>query len=183
MASWSRIARRVRVPLGFGLAVLYLWLALPTWVSIAVGAVIAMLGLLLRAIASGHITKDSALTTTGPYAYTRNPLYMGSMLLATGFAVGSRSWWIALVMLLMFLLIYLPVIREEETYLRAQFPEFDQYARHVPRFLPRLRRWPGAAPAAFSRERYLRHHEYNALVGAAVMLAALVAKLLWLAHR
>ena len=183
MASWSKIARRVRVPLGIALAVLYLWLALPTWASIAAGGIGALLGVLLRAIASGHITKDSALTTTGPYAYTRNPLYLGSMLLAAGFALAARSWWIALAILAMFLLIYLPVVKDEEAFLRTKFPEFEEYARQVPRFLPRLRHLPESAPAAFSRERYLRHREYNAPVGAAVMLAALVAKLLWLAHR
>ena len=183
MPSWSRIARRARVPLGFALAVLYLWLAQPTWASIAAGTAIALLGLGLRAAASGHITKDSALTTSGPYAYTRNPLYLGSVLMAAGFAVAALSWWIALAMLAMFLLIYLPVVREEEAYLQSHFPEFAEYARQVPRFLPRLSPLPQAAPVAFSRERYLRHREYNAGVGAAAMLAALVAKLLWLAHR
>lgn len=182
MANWSRIARRIRVPLGFALAALYLWLAAPTWTSIAAGMLIAVLGLVLRAVASGHITKDSALTTTGPYAYTRNPLYLGSVIMAGGFALAARSWWIALAMALMFLIIYLPVVGEEETYLRAHFPEFDGYAREVPRFRPRLRRWPGAGQGGFSRERYLSHREYNAGVGAAVMLAALVTKLLWLAH-
>lgn len=191
MASWGQIARRARVPLGFALAALYLWLARPAWTSIALGSLLALLGLGLRAVASGHITKNSALTTTGPYAYTRNPLYLGSMLLAAGFALAARSWWVALAMALMFLLVYLPVVRAEEAYLRSQFPEFEAYMRRVPRFIPRLgKRPPSEAPASFpekvpgsfSRQLYLRHREYNALLGTAAMIAALVAKLLWFGH-
>src|SRR5690348_3134898 len=132
------MARRGRVPLGFVLAALYLWLARPAWSSIVLGGAVALAGLALRAAASGYITKNSALTTTGPYAYTRNPLYLGSVLLAAGFALAARSWWIALALVLMFALIYLPVVRGEEAYLRSRFPEFDDYMRRVPRFLPRL---------------------------------------------
>ena len=180
MSNWPRLARRARVPLGFVLAVLYLWLARPAWWSIAVGAVIASSGLALRAVASGHITKDRALTTTGPYAYTRNPLYLGSILIAAGFAVASLSGWVVLVLVVMFTAIYLPTIRSEESYLRAAFPEFDDYCRRVPRLLPRLSAGPESATGAFSRELYLRHREYNALLGSAAMIAALALKLLWL---
>ena len=193
MASWTAMARRGRVPLGFVLAALYLWLARPAWSSIVLGGAVALAGLALRAAASGHITKNSALTTTGPYAYTRNPLYLGSVLLAAGFALAARSWWIALALVLMFALIYLPVVRGEEAYLRSRFPEFDDYMRRVPRFLPRLglkarqteagKLFPETVPGAFSRQLYLRHREYNALLGTAAMLAALIAKLLWLGRR
>lgn len=193
MASWTSIARRWRVPLGFVLAALYLWLARPAWSSIGLGGAVAVAGLALRAAASGHITKNSALTITGPYAYTRNPLYLGSVLLAAGFALAARSWWIALALVLMFALVYLPVVRGEEAYLRSRFPEFDDYMRRVPRFLPRLGKpgrqdqagklFPETVPGAFSRQLYLQHREYNALLGTAAMLAALVAKLLWLGRR
>jgi protein-S-isoprenylcysteine O-methyltransferase Ste14 len=176
--SWSRIARRIRVPLGFAFAGLYLWLAKPTWTSIVAGGCVALAGLLLRAMASGHISKDSELATSGPYAYTRNPLYIGSLLLAAGFAVAARSWWVVLAVAVLFAAIYLPVIRSEEAFLRSHFPEFDDYALRVPRFLPRLRK-AYAAPGSFSRERYLRHREYNALLGTAAMIAALAAKLWW----
>lgn len=175
--SWARIARRIRVPLGFACAALYLWLAKPTWTSIAAGTVIAMAGLALRAVASGHITKNSELTTSGPYAYTRNPLYLGSVIMAAGFAVAGRSWPIALVLAALFVAVYLPVVRDEEVFLRAKFPEFDAYARQVPRFIPRWRPVSGGG-GAFSRQRYLLHREYNALLGAALMLAALAAKLM-----
>jgi len=177
--SWSRIARRIRVPLGFALAALYLWLAQPTWGSILAGGVIAFGGLLLRAVASGHISKDSELTTSGPYACTRNPLYLGSLVLAVGFAVAGRSWWVLLAIVVLFTAIYIPVIRSEEAFLRTRFPEFDAYAEGVPRLLPRLRK-SRSAPGSFSRERYLRHREYNALLGTAAMIGALAAKLRWI---
>ena len=175
--TWSRIARRIRVPLGFAFAALYLWRARPTWISLAAGGLIALIGVAIRAVASGHISKNSELTTSGPYAYTRNPLYLGSIVMALGFAVAALSWWIVLALVVLFVAIYIPVIFAEESFLRSRFPEFDQYARQVPRLLPRLR--PHATTAgSFSRQRYLKHREYNALIGTAVMIAALVAKLL-----
>ena len=90
MAEWSRVARRIRVPLGFAFAILYFWLARPAWRSLALGSVLIVLGLLLRAWASGNVRKDEALATSGPYAYTRNPLYLGSLLIGIGFAVAAR---------------------------------------------------------------------------------------------
>src|SRR4029077_21264107 len=138
MAEWSRVARRIRVPLGFAFAVLYFCLARPSWRSIALGAIAFVPGLLVRALASGHVQKNEALATSGPYAYTRNPLYLGSLLIGVGFAVAARSWWVGVALVLMFFAIYLPVIRDEEAFLRLKFPEFDEYARRVPRMLPRL---------------------------------------------
>lgn len=185
--TWSRIARRIRVPLGFVLAALYVWLARPSPLSIAIGGAVALAGVAIRAAASGHITKNAALTTTGPYAYTRNPLYLGSIVIAAGFAVASRSWWIVLAMAILFVAIYIPVIRSEEEFLRAQFPDFDDYVRRVPRLIPRpasrVPRPLSLAPRPegnFSWQRYLRHREYNAVLGTLLMLAALVAKLVWI---
>src|SRR5215471_14807331 len=83
--TWKRIARRIRVPLGFVFAAFYLWRALPTWGSIGAGLIVVCLGLITRALAAGHVKKDRVLTTTGPYAYVRNPLYLGSILLGIGF--------------------------------------------------------------------------------------------------
>ena len=94
MASWSAIARRIRVPLGFVFALLYFWLAKPTVKSILIGTALVIPGLLIRALASGQLQKNEQLATGGPYAYTRNPLYLGSLILAIGFALASRSWWI-----------------------------------------------------------------------------------------
>src|SRR5208337_3996213 len=136
--TWSRVARRIRVPLGFLFAVVFVLLARPTRNSLIAGALVMLPGLLLRGLASGHVQKDKQLTTSGPYAYTRNPLYLGSLMLAAGFAIAARSWWIVAIMLLMFAVIYIPVIAGEERYLRQAFPDYEDYARHVPRFLPRL---------------------------------------------
>ena len=182
MPSWSRIATRMRVPLGFLFAAAYLWSARPAWMWIAAGSIFVLAGLAVRAASSGHIRKNRELTTTGPYAYTRNPLYLGSILIAIGFIVAARNLWIALATVLMFVTIYLPVIGAEESYLRSIFAGYDEYAARVPRFFPRLTpyRSAGASPAGYSRELYLRHREYNAALGSALMMSALVLKMvLW----
>ncbi len=179
MAEWSQIARRIRVPLGFVFAVLYFWLARPTWRSMALGAIVVVPGLLIRALASGHVRKNETLATSGPYAYTRNPLYLGSLLIGLGFAVAARSWWVGVVPVVIFFVIYLPVIRDEEAFLRKTFPEFNEYARRVPRMLPRLAppsRVSGEG-SAFSLDLYLKHREYNALLGAVGMILALIVKM------
>jgi protein-S-isoprenylcysteine O-methyltransferase Ste14 len=177
-STWSRVARRVRVPLGFAFALLYVWLARPTRTSLLVGGLLLLPGLLLRGFASGHVQKDKQLTTSGPYAYTRNPLYLGSLILAAGFAIAARSWWIVAVMLAMFAAIYIPVIAGEERYLRHTFPDYDDYARHVPRMLPRLTPY-GSQHSAYSPARYWKHREYQAIIGCAVVVCILVIKLVW----
>ncbi len=185
--TYSKIARRIRVPLGFALAIFYFWFARPTWLSIAVGAGVALIGVAIRAAASGHITKNDALTTTGPYAYTRNPLYLGSIVIGAGFAIAALNWWIVLAIAALFFAIYLPVIASEEQFLRSKFADFDQYAARVPRLIPRpgsrvVRQQPStqsSEPGSFSWSRYRKHREYNALIGTVAMIAALVAKLVW----
>jgi protein-S-isoprenylcysteine O-methyltransferase Ste14 len=159
-------------------AVLYFWLAHPTWRFIALGAILIVPGLLIRALASGHVRKNEALATSGPYAYTRNPLYLGSLLMGVGFAVAARSWWVGVVLVVMFFAIYLPVIRDEEAFLRQKFPEFEEYARQVPRMIPRIApHLRGETSGGFSFELYLKHREYNALLGALAMVAALLVKM------
>lgn len=179
-AGWNRIARRIRVPLGFAFALVYFWLAKPTLLFLALSLVLVLPGLLLRGYASGYVKKNAELTITGPYAHTRNPLYLGSILIAFGFALAARSLWIAAALAILFAAIYIPVIRSEEEYLRSAFPEFDAYARKVPRLLPRLSVPKGTAEpeGAFSGTLYRKHREYNALLGAAGMYAALIVKLL-----
>jgi protein-S-isoprenylcysteine O-methyltransferase Ste14 len=182
MTEWPRIARRIRVPLGFVFAVLYFWLARPTWSSLALGAALVVPGLLIRALASGHVRKNEALATSGPYAYTRNPLYLGSLLMGVGFAIAARSWWVGIVLVVMFFAIYVPVIRDEEAFLREKFPEFEEYARLVPRLIPRLVRRSKSgdeASAGFSGDLYLKHREYNALLGALAMMAGLIVKMMF----
>ena len=175
---WAKIARRVRVPLGFVFAVLYFWLAQPTWRFLAIGALVILPGLLIRALASGHVRKNEALATSGPYAYTRNPLYLGSLLMGVGFALAARSWWVGVVLVAMFVAIYLPVIRDEEAFLRQKFPEFEEYARRVPRMFPRIGRQFSRADG-FSFDLYLKHREYNAFIGTFAMGIALAAKIVF----
>ena len=179
--SWSDIARRIRVPLGFLFAAFYLWRARPDWLSLAIGSSVAVGGIFLRAMASGHVKKNEELATTGPYAYCRNPLYLGSIIIAIGFAIASRDIWVAAAIAVLFALIYVPVIRSEEAFLRQHFAGFGDYSRRVPRLLPRTLCWSGLT-LGFSRALYRQHREYKAFIGAAAMLAALVVKMLWSPH-
>ena len=175
---YPQFARRIRVPLGFVFAAFYLWLARPAWWSILAGGAIAAAGLGLRAAASGHVKKNEELTTTGPYAYTRNPLYLGSLIMAMGFGAASRNVWVAVAIIVFFLAIYLPVIKSEEEFLAGKFAEFGEYRRNVPRLFPRLRRGD-ATSGSFSRKLYVQHREYNALLGTALMMIALSLKLVF----
>ncbi len=180
-AAWSygRVARRIRVPLGFLFAAFYIWRARPSWASVAAGTAFAVFGILIRALASGQVQKDRVLTRTGPYAYVRNPLYLGSVVIGVGFAIAARDLWIAAVLVVFFITVYVPVIRGEENFLRTKFPEYSDYTNKVPSLLPRSV-WFRGVSEGFSRELYFRHREYNSLLGAAAMLAVLIAKILWL---
>jgi protein-S-isoprenylcysteine O-methyltransferase Ste14 len=174
--NWSRIAKRIRVPLGFLFAALYLLLARPSWYSLGAGSVVALSGVWIRALASGHVKKNQKLATSGPYAYTRNPLYLGSLVIAGGFLLAAMRWELLLVAAVLFTAIYLPVIRAEEQFLSQHFPAYADYRARVPRLLPRLR--AGAeGQTRFSRELYLQNHEYNALLGTLALIAALALRL------
>jgi len=191
---WKKIARRVRVPLGFCFAAVFLWLARPSWESMAGSLLLVVPGVWLRGYAAGYVKKNAELTVTGPYAHTRNPLYLGSMMIAFGFAAAAGSWWILLVLAGLFLAIYMPTILSEEEYLRGKFAGFDAYAAKVPRLLPRVTparigpageaggSFSGSLSGSFSRKLYLHHREYNAAMGAMVIYAALAARLWYLAR-
>lgn len=192
--SWPRIARRIRVPLSFAFAIAYVWLAQPTWLALAIGMPTAAVGLAIRASAAGHVRKDKVLTITGPYAYSRNPLYLGSLIIGIGFAVASRSIWVLIALVALLLAIYFPLIFAEEHYLRATFPDYDEYASNVPRLLPtfrvsrssfrdsrtgqQLETRNAKLETAFSTELYRKHREYRATLGALAVFAILVAKIL-----
>jgi protein-S-isoprenylcysteine O-methyltransferase Ste14 len=181
LTNWSRIARRIRVPAGFLFAAFYLWRARPSAVSLAWSLLLVIPGLLLRAYASGYVKKNDELTMTGPYAYTRNPLYLGSFMMAFGFAAASRSMVIILLLVLLFLLIYAPTIYAEEQFLRSTFPAFAGYCRDVPRLFPRFTPARLGGEGSFSGALYRRHREYNAVLGASAVYAVLMAAL-WLRH-
>ena len=181
LSSWIRLARRIRVPMGFLFAAFYLWRARPSAASLAWSLLLVIPGLLLRAYSSGYVKKNAELTVTGPYAYTRNPLYLGSILTAFGFAAASRNLWITVLLALLFTVIYAPTIYGEEQFLRSTFPTFDAYAKQVPRLLPRLTPAGTTDHGSFSAALYRQHHEYNSLLGACAVYAVLVATL-WLRH-
>jgi len=182
---WQQVARRIRVPLGFATAALYLfelWRHTPQPATVALSLALVVPGLALRGYAAGYVKKNRELTQTGPYAHTRNPLYLGSILIAFGFALALRSWPVMLVLTLFFAVIYVPVIASEERFLRATFPDFDAYCKRVPRLLPRLtaaadagsEKGNDAQKGRFAFDLYRRHREYNALVGAVLLYLSLL---------
>ena len=173
----KRLLQRIRVPLGFALAVLLVILAKPTLLSLALGGAVAFIGVLIRAWAAGHIRKYEKLATTGPYSFTRNPLYFGSFLLAAGFAIAAGVWWLALIVAVLYLSIYYPVMRVEESDLRSKFRgEFEEFAANVPLFFPRPTPWR-RMDAGFDFQLYLKHREYQAAIGTVVALGVLAAKM------
>lgn len=173
--TYSELAKTLRLPLGFLLGILYLVFARPTALGLAVGGAIALAGVLVRAWASGHITKNEKLATTGPYAHTRNPLYFGSFLIAAGFAIAAH-WSLLLLVIGFFALIYAPTMERERANIRGRFPEsYDEYSRNVPHFLPRPTPWRPARPidavsrspeededGGFSGALFMKHGEWKA---------------------
>ncbi len=170
--------QRWRVPLGFLCAALFILFARPRPATLVVGAAISLIGVLLRAWASGHIRKNDALAISGPYAYTRNPLYFGSFILGLGFTIGAGRWWLGILFALLFLGIYLPVMRVESATLAQLFGEnFQAYAKEVPLFLPRLTPYRNAQTRiGFDRGLYLRYREYRAALGLLIAWGLLVLK-------
>ena len=169
--------QRWRVRLGYLLAVVTLWLARPTPQSIAVGALVGIIGLAIRGYAAGYLHKQTVLTVTGPYARTRNPLYFGSGILALGAALAMNSWWAGGLLFVYFALVYSLVMRGEEMELRRQHgAAFDDYADSVPLFFPRLMATSGVLPSArFSWQQYRKNHEYQAAIVFVFLLVGLLA--------
>lgn len=169
---------KLRVPCGFVLVAAFLWFSKPDRVSLAVGLPISFLGLALRAWAAGHLEKNLSLTESGPYARVRNPLYLGTLTVAAGFAIAARRWELGVLFAAVFLLVYLPVVELEEQHLCKLFPGFAEYTHRVPRLLPKLE--PVTAGARkFSWPRYLRNREYEALGGFVAGAAVLLWKVLF----
>jgi hypothetical protein len=180
MNSAGAFFSRWRVRLSYPCAILVLWFAHPTPRSILWGTPIGLLGLFIRACAAGHLHKQQVLTVTGPYAYTRNPLYFGSAILTIAAALATHSWISAVILCAYFALFYSIVMRREETELRQHHgTAFDEYARSVPLFFPRLTaaKLSFASAGSFSFAQYKKNHEYQAAVGFVLLLATLL--LIW----
>jgi len=184
MKAASNFWMRWRVRIGYPVALIYLVLARPTPLLLAIGAVVGAAGLAIRAWAAGHLRKHQALATTGPYAYTRNPLYFGSVILAAGFMVAGGSLWSGIVVAAYIAAFYPAVMKREESELRAHYGEkFSEYASTVPLFWPArkpARCDAGCAGAKFCGELYRRNREYEAAIGFGVGIAILCARMLWL---
>lgn len=178
--SW---VQRWRVTLGFLCGVLFVVLARPRPVTLVAGGLVSLLGLALRAWAAGHIRKNSALATTGPYAHTRNPLYLGSFLLGLGFTIASGQLLLGLIFIALFLGIYLPVMRVEAATLSQLFEaDYKHYAHAVPLFFPRLTPYKDEknAGAKFDASLYLRYREYQAAIGLVIAWGLLALKALFM---
>jgi protein-S-isoprenylcysteine O-methyltransferase Ste14 len=176
--------RRLRLRAVWLLVLPFLWLARPTLALLAAGALLALLGLLLRGWAAGTIHKEKELTTTGPYAFARDPLYLGSFFLGVGITLAGGHWaWPAL-FVAFFAAVYGWTMAGERELLAELFGDrYRAYAANVPALLPRLTPWrePGVVGGGFTWARYVRNREWEAALGALAGFAFLVAKA-WLAR-
>ena len=179
MSSQTNFWIRWRVRVGYPIGIAAFWFARPQWKWLLCGAAIAICGLILRAYAAGHLRKHKQLAISGPYAYTRNPLYLGSVLLAVGFSVASHSW-ISTLLLAAYLAIFYPVVirREQAELTKLYGTAFAEYASEVPAFWPRF---SPAIPstARFSWPLYRQNREYEAAIGLVVAMAILWIRMLW----
>jgi protein-S-isoprenylcysteine O-methyltransferase Ste14 len=179
--------RWIRLRAVWLLAILFFWFARPTPMLLAAGALVALVGLAVRAWAAGFIQKDTELATDGPYAFTRNPLYLGSLLLGLGAVLAGGSWIFGVVFIAFFALVYGRTMKREEALLEELFGDrYRRYASSVPLLAPRMPRYRPAEPtdaARFSAARYWSHREYHALLGTLAGFALLAVKLFWLSGR
>jgi protein-S-isoprenylcysteine O-methyltransferase Ste14 len=166
--------QKLRVPGGFVLVAGFLIFSQPTWESLFYGMPISIWGLALRGWAAGHLAKNKKLTTSGPYRFIRNPLYIGTLLVAAGLVLASRSWVLGAVFAGVFFLIYLPVIQLEEQHLGDLFPDFAKYKQRVPKLIPNGKSYPSGGE--FDYAQYVKNREYRALFGFLAGVALLIAK-------
>jgi len=168
---------KLRVPSGFLLAISLIWLARPTAESLTMGIPISLAGLALRAWAAGYLAKNESLAMAGPYSYIRNPLYGGTLLVATGLVIVSVRWELAVLYTAVFWFVYLPVIELEEQHLLKLFPHYEEYRRRTPLLIPVDRTPPtGQKVTLFRWDLYMRNEEYKALL-------AWLAAIVWLSWR
>jgi len=171
---YADFVARLRVASGFVLVLAFAWFSHPNLQSLAFGLPVSVLGLLLRAWATGHLEKNIRLAEGGPYAYLRNPLYVGTLLVAAGLVIASERWLLAALFGAVFVLIYLPVIELEEQHLSNLFPNFAAYSNRVPSLWPTLH--PAKSKARFQWSLYVHNREYQALLGFLAGEAFLILK-------
>lgn len=181
MRKGGTFIQRWRVPLGFLFGAAFILLAKPNYWSLIIGGAVALFGLMIRAWAAGHIRKNAALAVSGPYARTRNPLYLGSFILGLGFTIAAANIWLILLFAAFFLGIYLPVMRIEAADVAELFPaDYQIYASNVPLFVPRITIWrvetQNKAINKFDFSLYLKYREYRAAFGLLAAWSLLFAK-------
>ena len=174
---YADMVARLRVPSGFLIVVVFAWFSHPAALSLEIGLPISVLGLALRAWAAGCLAKNQELATGGPYAFTRNPLYLGTLVVAAGLSIAARSVGLGVLFAAVFFLIYLPVIQNESEHLHRLFGDYAAYAAAVPLLLPRLTPLPSKNSNRFRLALYLRNQEYNAGAGFAAGMLFLLWKL------
>lgn len=180
MSAVATFVSRWRVRLGYPLAIAVLFFSHPTPRSILAGALVGAMGLWLRAFAAGYLHKQEVLTVSGPYAYTRNPLYLGSAILTLGAGIAAHSWISAVILFVYFALVYFIVMRREEKELQLRHGvAFEEYARTVPLFVPQLTaaKVPQVSAGSFTFAQYKKNHEWQATFGYLFLLAVLL--LIW----
>jgi protein-S-isoprenylcysteine O-methyltransferase Ste14 len=164
---WRTLARW-RVTLGYVLGAAALWFADPTWTSLAIGAAVGAIGEAMRIWAAGHLEKGREVTTSGPYAVTRHPLYLGSSIMGAGFAIAAHSMPVAVVVFAYLAITIVAAVRSEEAHLTEKFgATYPAYrdGRAAP------------APRRFSFARVWRNREYRAMLGLAAVFALLAVRL------
>lgn len=172
----DRVAK-LRVTAGFVMVATFAWFSKPTAGSLAIGLPISLLGLALRAWAAGHLAKNQRLAISGPYSFTRNPLYLGTLTAALGLATAAHQVWLAVLFAALFGLVYLPAIELEEQHLRKIMPGYVDFAARVPLLIPA---WPKTfGPDPFRWAQYRKNREYQALIGWTLGATLLVAKALY----
>jgi len=176
MASWKKVAQKTRVPAGTVLGVIFLLLMHPSVRSLWIGGAVALVGALLRLWAAGHIEKGKVLTQGGPYAFTRNPLYFGSFVMALGIMVAGQGYWLLPVFGLFFVVFYYSVMRAEEQELLQGYGEkFVQYSQRVPLFFPRFPK-AGYTSSTFLWSRVIRNREHHTIAGLIITEVVLILK-------
>lgn len=174
---------KLRVKAGFPGIIVSLVLSRPSWLSLAAGTGLSLIGLLVRAWACGHLEKNSRLTTSGPYRYTRNPLYLANTIIGLSVVVGAQSVWVLLIVLIYFLIFHPVIIYREKERMRSNFPrEYEEYAGQVPLFLPRLKPAPGTEKKKFSWKLYQKNNELRALWGGLLFWSAMALKMILFQH-
>jgi len=177
MDSWGKIAQRLRVPVGTLLGVIFLVFMHPSMRSLCIGGIVTLAGAATRVWAAGHIDKGRTLARCGPYALTRNPLYLGSFLMALGILLAGQGYWLLIPFGLFFIVFYYPVMKaEEQELLQGHGEAFLAYSRAVPLFFPALRPAVGSS-SRFLWSRVLRNREHRTLMGLVLAEAILILKL------